>query len=444
MPAFLRQSTASQIVELGPFLDDTDFKTAETALTIANTDIKLRKAGGTTHVSKNSGGGTHIANGYYQATFDATDTNTVGILDVHVNVAGALALFDRYVVLEEAVYDQLMAAGAAGAPTPPTVAAIADAVWEEPTSDHADAGTKGGDSLLSDVFVDAPVSTRAATGEAAGAIAAVGLTSTVTGRIDAAVSSRLATAGYTAPPTTAQIAAAVFDLSIGGHVNNGSFGKYLVDGSVSATVNSADITLLKELLQSQVILKGNVGSETPSTNTLIFIGGTPNPVVTFGNDELVDHLMVLRDTVQGEYHARWITAYNSATKVATLASALPFTPTVGQDQYWILAHRKDPNVGLIKLVTDLLPAAKLTAHAASVLVITVGNGSTSVAVKLATVDGGAPSAIDDFYNGAVIVFTSGALAGQRCAITDYVGATTTATITAATSAPANGVTGVIA
>ena len=51
---FLRQSTASQVVELGPFLDDTDFKTAETGLTIANTDIKLRKEGGTTHGSKNS------------------------------------------------------------------------------------------------------------------------------------------------------------------------------------------------------------------------------------------------------------------------------------------------------------------------------------------------------------------------------------------------------
>jgi len=35
----LRQSTASQELLLGPFVDSTDGVTAETALTIANTDI---------------------------------------------------------------------------------------------------------------------------------------------------------------------------------------------------------------------------------------------------------------------------------------------------------------------------------------------------------------------------------------------------------------------
>lgn len=114
MPGFLRQSTASQVIELGPFLDDTDFKTAKNALTIANTDIKLRKHGGTTHGNKNSGGATNIANGYYHTTLDATDTNTVGLLDIHVNVASALPVFDRYWVIEEAIFDALYGASAAG------------------------------------------------------------------------------------------------------------------------------------------------------------------------------------------------------------------------------------------------------------------------------------------------------------------------------------------
>jgi hypothetical protein len=43
--------------------------------------------------------------------------------------------------------------------------------------------------------------------EADAALAAVGVTTTVTGRIDAAVSSRLATAGYTTPPSAAAIRA---------------------------------------------------------------------------------------------------------------------------------------------------------------------------------------------------------------------------------------------
>jgi hypothetical protein len=109
---YLRQSTASQLIDLGPFLDDTDGKTAETALTIANTDIKLRKAGATAAVNKNSGGATHDAGGNYYATLDATDTNTVGPLVVKVHVSGALPVRAVFQVLEEAIYDALFAASA--------------------------------------------------------------------------------------------------------------------------------------------------------------------------------------------------------------------------------------------------------------------------------------------------------------------------------------------
>lgn len=116
MPGYLRQSTASQSRAIGPFIDDTDFKTAETALTINNTDIKLVVNGGAS-ANKNSGGGTHRANGVYGITFDATDTATVGEIEVNVVVAGALPVFDKFFVLEEAVYDSLFAASAPGPST---------------------------------------------------------------------------------------------------------------------------------------------------------------------------------------------------------------------------------------------------------------------------------------------------------------------------------------
>lgn len=45
--------------------------------------------------------------------------------------------------------------------------------------------------------------------EADAALADVGVTTTITGRIDAAITSRLATAGYTTPPTTSQIVTAI-------------------------------------------------------------------------------------------------------------------------------------------------------------------------------------------------------------------------------------------
>jgi hypothetical protein len=104
---YLRQSTASQEVLIGPFLDDADGKTAETGLTIANTDIKVWKTGGTTEASKNSGGGTHIAAGRYYAVLDATDTDTIGPLEINVAVSGALPVKLRCCVLDEAVFDAL-------------------------------------------------------------------------------------------------------------------------------------------------------------------------------------------------------------------------------------------------------------------------------------------------------------------------------------------------
>lgn len=104
---FLKQSTASQAVVLGPFVDSTDGDTEETALTIANTDVHLSKNGGTI-ASKNSGGCTHDANGFYTCTFDATDTGTVGRLQVYVHVSGALPVTQDFEVLPANVYDSLV------------------------------------------------------------------------------------------------------------------------------------------------------------------------------------------------------------------------------------------------------------------------------------------------------------------------------------------------
>lgn len=104
---FLRQSTASQEIPLGRFVDSADGDTEKTALTIANTDIKIWKTGATTLANKNSGGATHIANGEYYCVLDATDTDTIGPLKVTIHVAGALYVQVFCTVLDEAVYDVL-------------------------------------------------------------------------------------------------------------------------------------------------------------------------------------------------------------------------------------------------------------------------------------------------------------------------------------------------
>jgi hypothetical protein len=102
----------------------------------------------------------------------------------------------------------------------------------------------------------------------------------------------------------------------------------------------------------------------------------------------------------------------------------------------------DTVVDSVKAVTDAI-GTKLTAHVAAVLMVVVGTGSDTTHVVLSTVDGAAPSATNDFYNGRTLIFTSGAMAGQAASITDYVGSTVTATISAVTGSAANGVTAVI-
>jgi hypothetical protein len=84
---------------------------------------------------------------------------------------------------------------------------------------------------------------------------------------------------------------------------------------------------------------------------------------------------------------------------------------------------------------------KFRAHQAAVLKVVVGAGSTTTAVVLNSstgIEGAAPSSVNDHYNGRVVLFISGTLAGQATAITDYVGSTKTLTVVALTSAPSAG------
>jgi hypothetical protein len=105
---WLRKSTASQYILLGPFLDDTDGKTPETGLTINGSDIKLWKEGTNVEVNKNSTGATHVAGGRYYALLDATDTNTLGKMEINVQMTGALPVRREYMVLPAVVYDALV------------------------------------------------------------------------------------------------------------------------------------------------------------------------------------------------------------------------------------------------------------------------------------------------------------------------------------------------
>ncbi len=107
MARLLKQSTAFTF-RAGPFVDATDGVTAETALTIAQADMQISKAGGAFAQTSAAPTTTHDADGWYQCPLTATDTATAGTLTVQIVMAGALPVWHDFMVLPANVYDSLM------------------------------------------------------------------------------------------------------------------------------------------------------------------------------------------------------------------------------------------------------------------------------------------------------------------------------------------------
>jgi len=108
---FIKQSTAYTF-RFGPFVDDTDGKTAETGLTIEDSHVRVSKAGGNFVDKNESSNSAHDEAGFYVVVLDTTDTATVGELQIAAHISGALPVFKTFQVVEEAIYDALFAASA--------------------------------------------------------------------------------------------------------------------------------------------------------------------------------------------------------------------------------------------------------------------------------------------------------------------------------------------
>jgi|SRR5665647_525103 len=109
MTQWLKQSTATDR-KIGPFIDDTDGKTAETGLTTAYTLIYLSKNGGALTAKNETTAIAHDALGYYLIKLNATDTNTLGSLKVATHVAGHLPVWQDFMVVPANVWDSFFGA----------------------------------------------------------------------------------------------------------------------------------------------------------------------------------------------------------------------------------------------------------------------------------------------------------------------------------------------
>ena len=105
---WLKQSTAVTI-KLGPFVDSADGDTAETSLTINQSDVRITKNGGDYAQKTEASACTHDEGGEYDCSLDATDTGTLGRLKVFCHVSGALAVWKEFMVFPANVFNSLVA-----------------------------------------------------------------------------------------------------------------------------------------------------------------------------------------------------------------------------------------------------------------------------------------------------------------------------------------------
>ena len=105
---FLKQSTAYTF-RMGPFVDDTDGKTAETGLTIEDSHIRVSKAGANFIDKNETTNAAHDEAGFYVVILDTTDTNTVGELQIAIHMSGALPVFKTFQVVETDIYAAIFA-----------------------------------------------------------------------------------------------------------------------------------------------------------------------------------------------------------------------------------------------------------------------------------------------------------------------------------------------
>lgn len=109
MAQWLKQSTAATI-PLGPFVNSVDGVSPEVGLSLTQAETRLKKNGGDYAQKNDAATAVHDEEGDYDVTLNATDTNTLGRLRVKVYIAGALPVWQDFMVVPANVWDSMFGA----------------------------------------------------------------------------------------------------------------------------------------------------------------------------------------------------------------------------------------------------------------------------------------------------------------------------------------------
>jgi phage baseplate assembly protein W len=321
---FLKQSTAYTF-RMGPFLDETDGKTAETGLTISQADVRLSKGGGNFAQKNESTSASHDEIGYYIVLLDATDTATVGELLVAVHESGALPVFKTFQVVEEAIYDAIYGGSANLITKVDAIDTVVDAILVD-TGTTLDGKINTIDTVVDSILVDTAVIGAAGAGltgvpwnaawdaevqsECADALTAYdpptkteldsafteikGGTWATTDTLEAIRDrgdAAWTTGGGGSAPTAAAVADAVWDEATSGHTSSGTFGA--TGGGGSAPTAAAVADAVWDEATSGHTTSGTFGEQVKTDIDAILVDtGTTIPATIATVDTVVDAILV--------------------------------------------------------------------------------------------------------------------------------------------------------
>lgn len=307
-----------------------------------------------------------------------------GYLDTEV--AAILAAVDTEVAAIKAKTDNLPASPAATGDIP-TAAAIADQVWDEVLSGHATAGSTGAALAAAGGSGD-PWSTTLPGAYSAGTAGYI-----IGTNLNATVSSRLATSGYTAPLDAAGVRSAV--------------------GLASANLDT-QLTAIDDYLDTEIAAIKAKTDNLPA-----------DPADASDIAASFTALSAKVDTID-DFLDTEIAAIKAQTDQLTFTGA----------------GRVDANIEAIN--NDTTSADNLARSAATIVRGTVDTGASTTSIPTSSLSPAA--SVADQFKGRIVIFdkdtTTAALRGQATDITASSN-TGTLTVTALTTAPASGDTFVI-
>jgi len=367
----LRQSTAVNVM-LGPFVDDTDGKTTEEALTLSQADLQLSKNGGTAAQKNDTNSATHRYGGNYSVPLNATDTNTLGCLELMCKESGALPVRRSFMVVTQNYWDskygtdklQVDVTQIAGvAQTGNDVGADVDAIladtdelqtnqgnWVTATTVALNAQGKADvnaevDAALADYDPPTKAELDAAESNIRGADSDT--LKTISDQVD----------GLNDPSASA-IADAVWDEAIADHTTSTTFG-----GKNQKVVPSETLADYKADVSSLAV-EANV--ETHVTNSLNSYDPPTRTELTSDKDEIITEIDTLNDLSAADVNAEVCDVLKTDTSGEPAQGAPAETASIEAKVAWLykLARNKITNDGTdIKVYND---AGTVVDHKASV------------------------------------------------------------------------------